>query len=130
MKKPVSSAIKHVLTPSQITDFRLFPDSKSLQTTISNVTKMEKVLQMARKHWKKQFLLFPHCFQKACTADTQQPGLVWERVKINSFTPIQIMSTYVKAEGIYYHSTAVLLSCGGLLCQLLAKNLHTMYMKR
>ena len=35
--------------------------------------------------------------------------------------PIQIMSTYVKADGIYYHSTAVLLSCGGLLCQLLAK---------
>ena len=27
-----------------------------------------------------QFLLFPKCFQKTCTADTQKPGLVWERV--------------------------------------------------
>ena len=29
----------------------------------------------------KQFLLFPQCFQKTCTADTEKPGLVWERVK-------------------------------------------------
>ena len=28
-----------------------------------------------------QFLLFPLCFQKTCTTDTQKPGLVWERVK-------------------------------------------------
>ena len=28
-----------------------------------------------------QFLLFPQCFQRACTADTWKPGLVWERVK-------------------------------------------------
>ena len=28
-----------------------------------------------------QFLLFPQCFQKTCTADTYKPGLVWERVK-------------------------------------------------
>ena len=28
-----------------------------------------------------QFLLFPQCFQKTCTADTSKPGLVWERVK-------------------------------------------------
>ena len=27
-----------------------------------------------------QFLLFPQCFQKTCTADTWKPGLVWERV--------------------------------------------------
>ena len=27
-----------------------------------------------------QFLLFPPCFQKTCTADKQKPGLVWERV--------------------------------------------------
>ena len=26
-----------------------------------------------------QFLLFPHCFQKICTADTEKPGLLWER---------------------------------------------------
>ena len=28
-----------------------------------------------------QFLLFPQCFQKTCTADTYKPGLVWEKVK-------------------------------------------------
>ena len=28
-----------------------------------------------------QFLHFPQCFQKTCTADTRKPGLVWERVK-------------------------------------------------
>ena len=27
-----------------------------------------------------QFLLFPQCFQKTCTANTSKPGLVWERV--------------------------------------------------
>ena len=28
-----------------------------------------------------QFLLFPQCFRKTYTADTQKPGLVWERAK-------------------------------------------------
>ena len=28
-----------------------------------------------------QFLLFPQCFQKTCTADTLKPGLVWKRVR-------------------------------------------------
>ena len=28
-----------------------------------------------------QFLLFPHCFQKTCTADAKKRGLVWEREK-------------------------------------------------
>ena len=27
-----------------------------------------------------QFLLFPKCFQRTLSADTQKPGLVWERV--------------------------------------------------
>ena len=27
-----------------------------------------------------QFLFFPKCFQKTCTAYTQKPGYVWERV--------------------------------------------------
>ena len=29
-----------------------------------------------------QFLLFPQRFQKTCTADTYNPGLVWESVKV------------------------------------------------
>ena len=28
-----------------------------------------------------QFLLYPQCFQKICTADTKKPGLAWERVE-------------------------------------------------
>ena len=27
-----------------------------------------------------QFLLFPYCFQKTCSAGKYKPGLVWERV--------------------------------------------------
>ena len=33
-----------------------------------------------------QFLLSSQCFQKACTADTYKPGLVWERVKRGPYT--------------------------------------------
>ena len=29
-----------------------------------------------------QFLLFPQCFEKSCTADTYKPGLVWERLRL------------------------------------------------
>ena len=28
-----------------------------------------------------QFLLFPQCFQKTCTADSPKQGLVWKKVK-------------------------------------------------
>ena len=28
-----------------------------------------------------QFFLFPQCFRKTCTADTQKLGFVWEMVK-------------------------------------------------
>ena len=31
-----------------------------------------------------QFLLFPRCFQKTCTADTSKQGLVWETVNEKS----------------------------------------------
>ena len=31
-----------------------------------------------------QFLVFPQCFQKTCTTDTQKPELVWERVNTQS----------------------------------------------
>ena len=32
----------------------------------------------------KQFLIFLQCSQNACTADTNKPGLVWERVEIDT----------------------------------------------
>ena len=30
-----------------------------------------------------QFLLFPQCFQKTYTTDTEKPGLVWKSVKVS-----------------------------------------------
>ena len=33
-----------------------------------------------------QFLLFPQCFQKTCTANMQKPGPVWERVHDGLFS--------------------------------------------
>ena len=64
-----------ILTLSQTTIFRLF---QSLQTTISNLMKMEESSQDEEKNAVEkreiarydQFLLFLQCFQKACTADT------------------------------------------------------------
>ena len=46
---------------------KTLPDCKSLQTTILNLMKMQKVLQKDRKTlWEKENLLI---FQKTCTAD-------------------------------------------------------------
>ena len=38
-----------------------------------------------------QFLLFPQCFQKTCTADTLQPEIVCERVK--KYKPLTLSQT-------------------------------------
>ena len=38
-----------------------------------------------------QFLLFPQCFRKTCTADTFKPGTVWERVKVLAVTILEQM---------------------------------------
>ena len=43
--------------------------SKSLENTVGKE-------EIARYE---QFLLFPQCFQKTCTADTRKQGLIWER---------------------------------------------------
>ena len=40
-----------------------------------------------------QFLLFPLCFQKACT---KNPGLVWERVNLSQ-NVMEIISKFVAA---------------------------------
>ena len=77
------------LTHYQTTNFRLFQTEKSLQTTISNLTKMSKKLskrventvgkgEIARYE---QFLLFPQCFQKACFPGASKGVIVWEWVK-------------------------------------------------
>ena len=36
-----------------------------------------------------QFLLFPPCFQRVCSAGRFKPGLVWERVKHIYFTSVK-----------------------------------------
>ena len=41
---------------------------------------VENTVQKGEIACYEQFLLFPQCFQKACTADTEKPGLVWEKV--------------------------------------------------
>ena len=59
-----------VLTLSQMTNFRLLPNSKSLQTTISNVIKMAESSPNGEKTLWEQFLLFPKCFQKTYSVHT------------------------------------------------------------
>ena len=71
-----------------MTNFRLF-QTDSLQTAISNLTKMADSLskrventvgkgEIARYA---QFLLFPHCFQKACFPGASKGVIVWKWVK-------------------------------------------------
>ena len=66
------------LNLSKTTNFLTLPNRKSLLTTILNLMKMVKKLsrrvekaegkgEIARSE---QFLLFPQCFQRTCTADT------------------------------------------------------------
>ena len=79
--------IKVKLTHYQTTKFRPF-ETESLQTTISNSTKLEESYpkqventvgkgEIARYE---QFLLFPHCFQKACFPGASKSVIVWEWV--------------------------------------------------
>ena len=44
--------------------------------------KIENTLGKGEIALYEQFLLFPQCFQKTCTADTKNPGLVWEQVHV------------------------------------------------
>ena len=69
--------ISTLLTLSKMTNFRLF-QTKSLQTTIPNLTKIEKkffkrvenTVGKGEIAHNEQFLLFSQYFQKACTSDT------------------------------------------------------------
>ena len=59
----------------------------SLQTTFVIYHEIGRKLSIENTEGKgqialyEQFLLFPPCFQKTSTTDTEKPGLVWERVK-------------------------------------------------
>ena len=50
----------------------------------------------------KQFLLFPQCFQKTCTADTWKPGLVWERVNMYGCMCLSCVHLWNMADKIKY----------------------------
>ena len=41
-----------------------------------------------------QFLLFPQCVQRTCTADTWKPGLLWVRVNSLWMTELTIFATF------------------------------------
>ena len=49
--------------------------TKKFSKRVENIVGKEEIAR------NEQFLLFPQCFQKSGTADTQKPGLIWERVK-------------------------------------------------
>ena len=80
------------LTLSKKTNFRQILDSSKLKEFADDNFKFDKngrkfsrlVENIEGKgeiaHYG-QFLVFPQCFQKTCTADMKKPGLVWERVK-------------------------------------------------
>ena len=63
--------------------FQTHPNWKILQNSILNLMKIaefckrvEKTVEKGKLACCKQFLLFPQCFQKTCTADTWKQGLL------------------------------------------------------
>ena len=77
----------YVLSLSQMTNFRFFRSERVCRRQFHLSWTWQKVLKMGRKHCGKrriaryeQFLLFPQCFLKTCTADTWKLGLVWDSV--------------------------------------------------
>ena len=72
---PLNFYRRHLLTLSQTTSFRLFTTKRA---TTSNLIKMaetspkrvENTVGKGEIASYEQFLLFPWCFQKTCTADT------------------------------------------------------------
>ena len=74
------------LTHYQTTTFRFFQTEKSLQTTISNLTKngrqlfkrVENTVGKGEIVRYEQFLLFPQYFQKACFPGASKGVIEWE----------------------------------------------------
>ena len=69
------------LTYYQTTSFRLFQTERVCRQQFQIRRKWQKVIQMGRK----QFVLFPQCFQKACFPGVSKGVIVWEWVKALSF---------------------------------------------
>ena len=60
-------------------NFKFDENSRKLSKPVENTLGKGEIARY------EQFLLFPQCFQKTYTADTQKPGLVWERIKTTRF---------------------------------------------
>ena len=56
-------------------NFKFVENGRKLSKQVENTVGKGEIARY------EQFLLFPQCFQKTCTADSYKPGLVWERVK-------------------------------------------------
>ena len=76
-----------LLNISQTTNFRCFQTEIVCRRQFQIWWKWQKFSKLVENTVGKgeivcyeKFLIFPQCFQKTCTADTQKPGLVWERV--------------------------------------------------
>ena len=72
--------IRQILDSSELTEvaddnFKFDENGRKLSKWVENTAGKGEIARYD------QFLLFPQCFQKTSTADTQKPGLVWERVK-------------------------------------------------
>ena len=66
-----------VLNPSKLKaadNFKFDENGRKLSKQVENTVRKGEIAH------DEQFLLFPQCFPKTCTADTQKQGLVWERV--------------------------------------------------
>ena len=61
--------------------FKLVENGRKFSKQVKNTVAKGEIARY------EQFLLFPQCFQKTCTADTQKPGLISERVKVSSIWP-------------------------------------------
>ena len=78
------------LNPLPVDKFFTLPNRMSLQTKISNLTKMEKKLSKEKENTvgkgeiarHEQFLLFQPCFRKACFPEASNGVIVWEWVKL------------------------------------------------
>ena len=49
------------------------------ENSIKFSNRVENTMEKGEIACYEQFLLFPQCFQKTCTADMLKPGPVWER---------------------------------------------------
>ena len=70
---------QHILDSSKLKEFA-DDNFKSVENGTELSKQVENTVGKGEIARYEQFLLFPQCFQKTCTADTRKPGPIWERV--------------------------------------------------